>query len=68
MTDLYVKENPFANTGVEEDVDTHVKDSKAADVEATSKTTPATTTSEFEKGNLDETLTLDDPESANKLG
>jgi hypothetical protein len=68
MTDLYVKENPFESTGVETNVDTCVKDSKDVDAEATSKIAPPTTIFEFEKGNLDETLTSDVPESAKKLG
>jgi len=68
MADLYEKENHFKSTSVETNVDTSMEDPKVADVEATTKITPTATTSEFEKGNLDETLTTDVPESAEKLG
>jgi len=68
MIDLYVKEIPFASSDVKADGDTQLKDSKASDVEETPKIVPFVTSSEFEKGNPDETLTFDVPESGNKLG
>jgi len=68
INDLYVKENLFESISVKADVDTSMKESKAGDVEANTKTAPTATTSESKKGNLDETLTTYIPKSAKKLG
>ena len=57
MNDLYVKENPFESIGVKADVDTCMKESKVADVEANIKIAPTATISKSKKGNLNETLT-----------
>ena len=63
MTDLYLGENPVETTDVKADVDTSVKDSKIADVEAPAKSGPAATTSESEKGNPAEILISENPKT-----
>jgi len=68
MTDLYKKENPFISTIFEPSVGTSVKDLKDADVEENPKIVTDVATSADEKGNLDETLTVEVSESSKNLG
>jgi len=68
MIDLYKKENSFISTIVEPSVGTFVKDLKNADVEANPKITTDVVTSATEKGNPDETITVEVSESCKNLG
>jgi hypothetical protein len=76
MEDLYLKENPFNIPNAGANVESSVKESKAADVEA-SKDDPTThsekafnateKTEDFEKGNSDKTLKTTDDKIAENL-
>ena len=64
MTDLYVKENPFKSTKVE----TSMQDAKNTKDDETLKISADVSTPDLEKGNPDETLISNVPESGRKLG
>jgi cytochrome c556 len=76
MEDLYLKENPFNIPNVDANVESFVKESKVADVEA-SKDDPTThcekasdateQTENFEKGNSEKTLISGDDKAVDNL-
>ncbi|MCI63062.1 hypothetical protein A2U01_0084319, partial [Trifolium medium] len=67
-TDLYLKKNPFQNSGVESNVDTSVKDSKIPDVEASETVVAETKVVECEKSGPTVTLIPENPKSVENLG